>query len=173
MSNDYNDLAKWQQSFLYTTDKKTGNRDRFWNKVLQKALKMLSEHSDLYQDWLGFSNKRQKTAKESMSVRDHDTEMDNSARRVKNGDIKTALTDLLRKPIKEFFSHPVTKTCLRRITKNNRKLPFLFIIDEAAYLFQTNYNHTFMWVLDQPVVQVLNELYHGDTRFRWITRNAN
>ena len=67
-----------------------------------------------------------------------------------NSDIRIALVDLLRQPIKEFFSHPVTKTCLRRIT-NKHKLPFLFIIDEAAYLFQTTYNHSFMWVLDHEI----------------------
>ena len=158
MSNpDYDDLGAWQQKFLYTTDKKKGTREQFWNTVLKKALNMLSDNAELYQDWLGLSNKRQRVTK---SVKDHDIEMDDSERpRPNNGNIKKVLADLLRKPIKDFFSHPVTKTCLRRITNNRQELPFLFIIDEAAYLSQTNYNHTFMWVLDQPVVQILNELY--------------
>lgn len=157
MSNpNYDNLEAWQQKFLYTKDKKIGNRDQFWNAVLKKALNMLSINTELYQDWLGISNKRQGV---TMSVKDHDTEMDNLGPRPNNGVIKEILADLLRKPIKDFFAHPVTKTCLRRITDSGQNLPFLFIIDEAAYLYQTNYEHTFMWVLDQPVVQILNELY--------------
>ena len=159
MSDRYDNLTAWQQDFLYTTDERAGKRNQFWATVLKKTLHMLSDNTELYEDWLGISNKRQRVTKESKPVKDHDTEKDDSESRLTNGDIKQVLADLLRQPIKEFFSHPVTKSCLRRITNNKQKLPFLFIIDEAAYLFQTNYNHTFMWVLDQPVVQVLNELY--------------
>jgi hypothetical protein len=34
-------------------------------------------------------------------------------------------------------------------------VPFLFIVDEAAYLYQTNYMHSFMWVLDQPIMSIV------------------
>jgi hypothetical protein len=39
-----------------------------------------------------------------------------------------------------------------------RQLPFVLVIDEAAYLYQTHYMHSFLWVLDQPVMKVLHNL---------------
>ena len=49
---------------------------------------------------------------------------------------------------------------VRKIQDPN--IPFVFIIDEAAYLHQTNYMHAFMWVLDQPVFSVLTNLYNSN-----------
>ena len=68
--------------------------------------------------------------------------------------------------MEEFFSHPVTQACLNESRAQfygptgkgdpiNEILPFLLIIDEAAYLYQTNYMHSFMWVLDQPIMSIL------------------
>ena len=45
-------------------------------------------------------------------------------------------------------------------------MPFLFIIDEAAHLFQSNYMHSFMWVLDQPIMKILTKLQIGISTYR-------
>ena len=87
---------------------------------------------------------------------------------VTNDCINLALQTILRGPVKEFFNHPITLECLaesrRRFCGPTGKsaatdevMPFLFIIDEAAYLYQTNYMHSFMWVLDQPIMSILTE----------------
>jgi hypothetical protein len=66
------------------------------------------------------------------------------------------LMNILRPAMSAFFKHPITEACLSEMRKP--ELPFLLIIDEAAYLYQTNYMHSFMWVLDEPVVSVLTTL---------------
>ena len=158
MSQDqYKTLEAWQQSFLYTESKRSGQLDQFWNVVLTKTLKTLSNNAELYEHWLGNSSKRQKFSDE---FGESDDDVDNEAdlERPNNGQIRDALVGLLCEPVKAFFSHPVMKACLQQIAQKN-KLPFLFIIDEAAYLFQTHYMRSFTWVFDQPLVYVLKELY--------------
>jgi hypothetical protein len=72
--------------------------------------------------------------------------------------------------MEEFFRHPVTLECLAqsktslygmtgRSTPRDEVSPFLFIIDEAAYLYQSHYMHSFMWVLDQPMMSILANMY--------------
>ena len=145
----YKNLAAWQTSLLYSKEN-SAQREQFWEAVLKETLKILSDNTELYQNWL-----RIKT--DSNSVYTPPT----------NGDINSALVNLLSEPMKAFFSHSVIKEYLRQIKNKptlriqNPQLPFLFIIDEAAFLYQTNYMHTFMWVLDQPVVHILTNLYCG------------
>ena len=150
----YNNLEAWQTEFLYAEVKTPGARDQFWDAVLTKTLKILDKNQDLYRQWLGVSNKRQKVIERLQRPRDDD----NNSHFPTNDEICNALVDLLREPIRAFFSHPVTRACLRQIGSNELKLPFLLVIDEAAFLHQTNYMHSFMWVLDEPVVRVLLEL---------------
>lgn len=152
MSQDtYKDLKAWQTHFVFTKEKDMGsqNQNQFWRTVLEKALNMLYDKAELYEKWL-----RKKGGGGST-----------------NYEIMIILKAMLWKPIKAFFTHPVTIKCLRQIKNNpiphsksnsridEPKLPFLFIIDEAAFLYQMNYMHTFMWVLDQPVVHILKELF--------------
>lgn len=161
---EYDNLEAWQTNFVY---EETGVRDQFWETVLMRALKILSDRSELYSAWLkGYqpSNSRrsnevggsQETSNESTKI---------SHRRTTNGDIMRELSNLLLEPIRTFFAHPVTKECLRKTANKSTlnvtspKVPFLFIIDEAAYLHQTNYMHSFMWVLDQPVVHILKNIF--------------
>jgi hypothetical protein len=153
MSQDaYKNLAAWQTSLLYSNEN-LAPRQQFWEAVLTKALKLLSDNTKLYQKWLRIN------------------ESDSPPT---NAQIATALANLLREPIRAFFSHSVTKEHLRQIKHKsidvkgstsrirNPQIPFLFIVDEAAFLYQTNYMHTFMWVLDQPVVHILTELYNPE-----------
>ena len=65
---------------------------------------------------------------------------------------------ILKPAMVTFFTHSVTEACLSNMRKPG--LPFLLIIDEAAYLYQTNYMHSFMWVLDEPVAANLKNLDH-------------
>lgn len=160
MSNKvYNSLTAWQTNFLYTQATKSGPLDKFWDTVLKKALETLSNKAELYKTWLRLSpaNKKQRVTEEMEGAMNEEDFTSYPS----NGEIKTELANLLREPIKAFFSHPVTKAFLRQISDKS-KLPFLFIIDEAAFLFQTNYMHSFMWVLDQPVVHILTDVYQGD-----------
>jgi hypothetical protein len=73
---------------------------------------------------------------------------------------------ILEEPIQTFFRHTVTKECLNMSKFPFRGLsgrkppvpevvPFLFIVDEAAFLYQSKYMHSFMWVLDQPIMNIL------------------
>ena len=73
-----------------------------------------------------------------------------------NAQIKMKLAEILTPSITSFLEHPVTNTCLSEM--KNADLPFLLIIDEATYLHQTNYMHSFMWVLDEPVVAILKTI---------------
>ena len=91
--------------------------------------------------------------------------MDNSGTRT-NGKIEKERTKLLKPSIIAFFKHRVTKDCLAVCKKplstqpgsEPMDLPFLFIIDEAAYLNHQMYMHSFMWVLDVPVTSILSNL---------------
>jgi hypothetical protein len=152
-----NNLAAWQTKFQYAEARKSGSRDHFWNAVLGKALKILDDKSELYRAW--------NRIERSGSTETKSAKIGQYSLPPTNDTIKTELVGLLRKPMEAFFSHPVTKAGLRQIARKSipgaehPHLPFLFIIDEAAYLHQTNYMHCFMWVLDQPVVEILHALY--------------
>ena len=53
MSRDeFKNLAAWQTKFLYPEAKTSGSRDQFWDAVLTRALKILSDKSELYKTWL-------------------------------------------------------------------------------------------------------------------------
>ena len=89
---------------------------------------------------------------------------------IPNKSINDEIKKILKEPMEEFFTHSVTLECLAqskapfygttgRSTPKDEITPFLFIIDEAAYLYQSNYMHTFMWVLDQPMMSILAEMH--------------
>jgi len=88
---------------------------------------------------------------------------------ISNDAINDEIKKILKEPMDSFFTHPVTLECLAqsttpfygatgRSTPKDEVVPFLFIIDEAAYLYQSNYMHSFMWVLDQPIMSILTEM---------------
>ena len=148
-------IEYWRENFLHSGDSSMEeNRRQFWYSVTTAALHELrsnSENRKLMESWL----------------------YQNPEPTISNEKINRHLMRILKKPIKQFFNHPVITECLRRSLKlfrgpwersssSEQPVPFLFIIDEAAHLFQSNYMHSFMWVLDQPIMKILSKLQIGD-----------
>jgi hypothetical protein len=128
----YDSVQKWRDSLLHTDIANPGpTRNQFWYDVIKESLAVLNE-CNLQQNW--WTNYSTRT----------------------NAIIKVMLMNILRPAMTAFFKHPITGACLSEMRKPD--LPFLLIIDEAAYLYQTNYMHSFMWVLDEPVVAILTTL---------------
>jgi hypothetical protein len=131
-TKDYVTVRSWRDNLLHTNASNPGlARNKFWYDVIKQSLSILKA-SNLQEGWWEHSGNRS------------------------NDVIKGKLLDILQPPITAFFSHPVTKACLSEPTQID--LPFLLIIDEAAYFYRTNYMHSFMWVLDDPVVRILKGL---------------
>src|SRR5436190_13595876 len=144
-SGELDNLEHWRNNFLHAEDGVSANknRDQFWFEVVKNALVKLRENDcEQLKEWILYGQ----------------TQKDPT---LTNAQINTALKKILRPSMVRFFNSRVVTESLRHSTFefNGREwdLPFLFIVDEAAYLYQTNYMHSFMWVLDQPVVQLL---YH-------------
>jgi len=119
----------------------------------------LNKQADLYEKWcpsLRGENKRRK--KQSSGEPGMGTASPTEP--PTNGEINVGLQELLQGPIRTFFSHHVAKQFLSEMEDLPYKLPFLFIVDEAAYLQHTDYMHCFMWVLDNPVVKILRHFYN-------------
>jgi hypothetical protein len=135
-------IKKWREHLVHKDTSE--NRDAFWYKVTKVALSKLREDNGrLQREW-----------------------MDKSQQTRTNGMIEADLTELLKPSIIAFFKHRVTNDCLAVCKKplstlpgsDPMDLPFLFIIDEAAYLNHQMYMHSFMWVLDVPVTLILSQL---------------
>jgi len=126
----YVTVQHWREKLLHTDLAVPGPvRDQFWYDVVKESLHLLTE------DLQRMLWNQRKT----------------------NAQIKNLLArDILSDPMSKFFNHPVTIACLSETRKPD--LPFLLIIDEAAYLYQTNYLNCFMWVLDEPVVAILRRM---------------
>lgn len=139
----FDKLEDWHNNFLHSEDGVSANknRDDFWYEVVKNGLEKLREN-DCHQlkEWLLYG--------QNLKIPT-----------LTNAQINTALKKILRPPMLKFFQSPVIERSLCQSTFKFKgrewDLPFLFIVDEAAYLYQTNYMHSFMWVLDQPVVQLL------------------
>ena len=149
---NFDKLEHWRNDFLHSKDEisATKNRNQFWFEVVKNALAKLREKDcQQLRQWLLYQHSKPIPT-------------------LTNGLINTALKEILRPSMTKFFTSSVVAEWLRQCTFefNRRKwdLPFLFIIDEAAYLYQTNYMHSFMWVLDQPVVQLLLEIREPATK---------
>lgn len=124
----YDNIKQWRENLLHLSASEPGQqRNDFWRAVVTKALSILNENQ-LQQIWW------------------------KTNRMVNNSAIRTKLMTILEEPMLAFFEHKVTTECLSKCKKD---IPFLFIIDEAAYLYQTNYMHSFMWVMDEPLVGVI------------------
>jgi hypothetical protein len=140
---------KWRTAMLHEPAKDSFRR-QFWRDVINVALHNLqpgTENRTLMESWL---------------YQDEPS--------VTNDAINLQLQWILRGPIQKFFEHPVTTQCLDesrkpfhgpsgRASPIQQVVPFLFIMDEAAYLYQQNYMHSFMWVLDQPIMKILSAIY--------------
>jgi len=140
----FDNLEHWRANFLHSQDVEftKKNRDQFWFEVVKKALSKLRENDcKQLKQWILYGRATESEPK------------------LANHEIGAALQKILRPSMLKFFESPIVTESLRHcsVEFNGRKwdLPFLFIVDEAAYLYQTNYLHSFMWVLDQPVVQIL------------------
>ena len=148
-SDPYSRVGQWRTNFLHSEPGTLEeNRRQFWYDVITAALYELRPGGgtrQLMNTWL-FQKSKEPT--------------------LTNDTINLALQTVLQESMKEFFSHPVTQTCLDesrapfygltgKRPPTDEILPFLLVIDEAAYLYQTNYMHSFMWVLDQPIMSIL------------------
>jgi hypothetical protein len=150
-SGKFDRLEHWRNNFLHAKNASaTKNRDLFWFEVTKNALAKVRENDcDRLKRWLLYQQNK-------------------SIPTLTNGEINIALKEILQPSMTKFFTSSIVAKWLDRCTFefNNRQwdLPFMFIIDEAAYFYQTNYMHSFMWVLDQPVVQLLQEIKNPVTR---------
>ena len=121
-----------EKNLLHTNVSTPGSaRNEFWYNVIKASLAILKK-SNLQETWWKENENRSNT------------------------DIKEKLMKILEPAMIAFFNHPSTKMCLSEMRRSD--LPFLLIIDEAAYLYQTNYMHSFTWVLDEPVVANLTKM---------------
>ena len=128
----YSVVQKWRENLLHTDMSTPGPvRDEFWYNVIKVSLAILKK-SNLQETWWKEYKNRS------------------------NANIKDTLMKILAPAMLDFFEHPCTKACLSAMKRPD--LPFLLIIDEAAYLYHTNYMHGFMWVLDEPVVANLSKM---------------
>jgi len=147
-------VEKWRNNFLHSgVDTAMKRRKSFWNDVITAALYELrpgSPNRGLIELWL------------------YQEQENNGKPYITNEIINTTLQDILREPITQFLNFDKTNQCLNASTKlfkgggaatpRNEVVPFLFIVDEAAWLFESRYMHSFMWVLDQPIMSILNGL---------------
>jgi len=129
-------------------------REKFWNAVITAALHQMRPNSDIRRTMESWLNQDEP--------------------KMKNRQINQYLESILKEPIQKFFNHPVTNQCLQESQKRFRGLtgrsspteqvlPFLLIVDEAAHLYEENYMHSFMWVLDQPIVNILSAMHEPST----------
>lgn len=142
-SDNFDKIEHWRNNLLHSVDEVSANNNRsqFWYEVVKNALTKLRDNDcELSREWILYGQKQK-------------------IPELTNAQINTALKKILRPSMSNFFNSPVVTDSLRQCTvkfnDHEWDLPFLFIIDEAAYLYRTNYMHSFMWVLDQPVVQIL------------------
>ena len=145
-SDKFDRFEHWRTNFLHSEDGvyTNKNRDQFWFEVVKNALTKLRENDcEQLKQWILYKQNQKIPT-------------------LTNAQINTVLKKILRPSMAKFFDSPVVIESLRQCTMkfNGREwdLPFLFIVDEAAYLYQTNYMHSFMWVLDQSVVQLCREI---------------
>ena len=143
----YDNIQSWQSELSHSTDGVGGNRKKFWYDVVKASLALLyADEGKMQNSWLG---------------------REGEDATLSNLNILDALKDILRPSMANFFTNKTINAFLAHSkrpmwTRNSilAKLPFLLIIDEAAYLFHTNYMHSFMWVLDQPIMKILTEDMH-------------
>ena len=144
MNKGRNTIDHWRTDFLHSVIQKRQNRKEFWTAVVKAALDKLRREESTLDQW-------------------HNDVDANGSPKMTNSEIKSVLTDLLSPSVRSFFSHRVVTECLQQCavpfinggSYSLRPLPFLLIIDEAAFLFQANYMHSFSWVLDEPLIDVL------------------
>ena len=68
-----------------------------------------------------------------------------------NDEIKVALCEILRNPLNRFFEG----NYIQKLQEGRKILPFVFIVDEAAYLHHVHYLKAFTWVFDVVVSDLL------------------
>ena len=145
-----NSAEKWRTNYLHSGEPTVeANRRQFWHDVITAALYELrpnSHNRQMIESWLNQNEPK-----------------------ITNKEINRHLESILMKPIHKFFNHPITNECLResqrpfhgpsgRASPIQQVVPFLLIVDEAAHLYQSNYMHSFMWVLDQPIMRILSKM---------------
>src|SRR5437762_3636006 len=121
----FDKLEHWRNNFLHSKDETSAmkNRNQFWFEVIKNALAKLRENDcEKLRKWLLYQQNEKIPT-------------------LTNGEINTALKEILRPSMTKFFQSSAVAEWLHQCTVefNRRKwdLTFLFIIDEAAYLYQT------------------------------------
>jgi hypothetical protein len=144
---NFDNIEKWRTQLLHTSGNES-NRRLFWYNVIKTSLRLLNtDDARLLKKWVHLDKS---TTLHTLS----------------NSQINNTLKSILHQYIRAFFEHPAFATFINcSVSGQGLALPFLFIIDEAAYLYQTNYMHAVMWVLDQTVVDIVNELKLGTNFF--------
>jgi len=147
-------VDKWRKRFLHSGADSRESRREFWEDVITAALHQMR------------TNSKNRRRMESWLNQDKP--------RITNEEINSYLESILKEPINKFFNHTVTDQCLQDSQKpfhgfsgkdspTQGVVPFLFIVDEAAHLYQANYMHSFMWVLDQPIMRILSKMLETST----------
>jgi hypothetical protein len=131
---DYQRLNTWQTKFKHL-DPANVDREQFWTRVVNGALKLLYGADDIQSKWL-----REGKWEEVSSPT--------------NRDIAHVLERILSSPIRRFLSSGWS----RKLQADRASLPFCLIVDEAAYLYTSHYMRAWMWVLDQVVVSILDDV---------------
>lgn len=123
-SDKFDKLEYWRINFLHSENEVSANqiRDQFWYEVVKNALVKLRENDcEQLKQWVLYQQNQKIPI-------------------LTNAKINTALKKILRPSMTKFFNSPIVIESLRQCTMrfNNREwdLPFLFIVDEAAYLFK-------------------------------------
>jgi hypothetical protein len=146
MDSDCDNIEYWRTKFLRSVVQTREYRKTFWRAVIQAALTKLRDKSQLLEQW------------------HKDVHEDTQSPKMTNVQIKSVLKDLLKPSMRAFFHHHVVTDGLQKCAVNfatarnpsaRRPLPFLLIVDEAAYLYSANYMHSFSWVLDEPLNDLL------------------
>ena len=121
----YANIQSWRTEFVHSAEGAIANRKNFWYDVVKATFTLLyADDGKLQNSWLG-------------SVNEDPT--------LSNLVILDTLKGILKPSMVKFFTNETIKSFFNQSKRPawNFKmrppgLPFLFIIDEAAYLFHTN-----------------------------------
>ena len=119
----FDKLEHWRNNFLHAEDGVSANknRDKFWFEVVKNALAKLRENEcEQLKEWILFGQNQKDPS-------------------LTNAQINIALKKILRPSMVKFFNSPVITEslphCILEFNSREWDLPFLFIVDEAAYLY--------------------------------------
>jgi hypothetical protein len=141
---EFDSIDKWQTMFSLdtkvthtssTTSTAThgtiSDRHEFWKHVILRANALLYGDDQIQKTWL-----------------EAEIPLPN------NDEISATLRRIMSPSVHQFVSSRFSY----RLQTSGPRYPFVFMIDEAAYLYSTDYMRAFMWVLDQVLVPILDDV---------------